>query len=76
MMPQQPADGQAQTPVLVARIGREQRVFPVGMQIRVRRDRSRRGTFLDGKRLCGPLRITEPPGGEIPSTIFNQDTIV
>jgi putative serine protease PepD len=90
MMPQQPADGQARTPVLVARIGRDQRVFPVGMQIRVGRDpelelvsinplvsrdthgliisdekgatyidRSRRGTFLDGKRLRGPLRITE-----------------
>src|SRR5436305_12881297 len=90
MMPQQPADGQARTPVLVARIGRDQRVFPVGMQIRFGRDpelelvsinplvsrdthglimsdekgatyidRSRRGTFLDGKRLRGPLRITE-----------------
>src|SRR6266700_3370613 len=90
MMPQQPADGQVRTPVLVTRIGREQRVFPVGMQIRVGRDpalelvsinplvsrdthgliisdekgatyidRSRRGTFLDGKRLRGPLRITE-----------------
>ncbi len=90
MMPQQPADGQARTPVVVARIGREQRIFPVGMQIRVGRDptlelvsinplvsrdthglivsdekgatyidRSRRGTFLDGKRLRGPLRITE-----------------
>lgn len=77
-------------PVLVARLGPEQRVFPVGMQIRVGRDpslelvslnplvsrdthgliisdekgatyidRSRRGTFLDGKRLRGPLRITE-----------------
>ena len=90
MMPQQPADGQVRTPVLVTRIGREQRVFPVGVQIRVGRDpnlelvsinplvsrdthgliisdekgatyidRSRRGTFLDGKRLRGPLRITE-----------------
>ncbi|HTR95357.1 MAG TPA: trypsin-like peptidase domain-containing protein [Trebonia sp.] len=90
MMPQQPADGQVRSPVLVARIGSEQRVFPVGMQIRVGRDpalelvsinplvsrdthgliisdekgatyidRSRRGTFLDGKRLRGPLRITE-----------------
>jgi putative serine protease PepD len=87
-----PVEGQAQAqaPVLVARIGPQQRVFPVGMQIRVGRDpslelvsvnplvsrdthgliisdekgatyidRSRRGTFLDGKRLRGPLRITE-----------------
>ena len=77
-------------PVLVARIGREQRVFPAGMEVRVGRDPdlelvsvsplvsrgthglitsdengavytdySRRGTFLDGKRLRGPLRITE-----------------
>jgi putative serine protease PepD len=77
-------------PVLVARIGREQRVFPLGMPVRVGRnpslelvslnplvsrdthglitsdengavytDQSRRGTFLDGKRLRGPLRITE-----------------
>ena len=89
MIPQ-PADGQPRVPVLVARLGREQRVFPMGMQIRVGRDptlelvsinplvsrdthgliisdekgatyidRSRRGTFLDGKRLRGPLRITE-----------------
>src|SRR5262249_45341099 len=85
-----PADEQAREPVLVARLGREQRVFPMGMEIRVGRDptlelvslnplvsrdthglitsdekgavyldRSRRGTFLDGKRLRGPLRITE-----------------
>jgi putative serine protease PepD len=84
------AGDQARAPVLVARIGRQQHVFPVGMQIRVGRDpelelvsvnplvsrdthglitsdekgavytdRSRRGTFLDGKRLNGPLRITE-----------------
>jgi putative serine protease PepD len=77
-------------PVLVTRLGREQRIFPVGTQVRVGRDpslelvsvnplvsrechglivsdrdgatytdRSRRGTFLDGKRLRGPLRITE-----------------
>src|SRR5580698_5535938 len=85
-----PAGDQARAPVLVARLGRQQHVFPVGMQIRVGRDpelelvsvnplvsrdthglitsdekgavytdRSRRGTFLDGKRLNGPLRITE-----------------
>jgi putative serine protease PepD len=84
------AGDQAQAPVLVARIGRQQHVFPVGMPIRVGRDpelelvsvnplvsrdthglitsdekgavytdRSRRGTFIDGKRLNGPLRITE-----------------
>jgi len=89
-MTSHPAGDQARPPVLVARLGREQRVFPVGMQIRVGRDpalelvslnplvsrdthgfitsdekgavytdRSRRGTFLDGKRLNGPLRITE-----------------
>ena len=76
--------------MLVTRIGRKQRIFPVGMQVRVGRDaslelvsvnplvsrechgvivsdeegatyidRSRRGTFLDGKPLRGPLRITE-----------------
>jgi putative serine protease PepD len=76
--------------VLVACIGRDQRVFPLGMQVRVGRDpglelvsvnplvsrdthgvitsdengavytdHSRRGTFLDGKRLRGPLLITE-----------------
>jgi len=85
-----PAGDQARPAVLVARLGRQQHVFPVGMQIRVGRDpalelvsvnplvsrdthglitsdeqgavytdRSRRGTFLDGKRLNGPLRITE-----------------
>jgi putative serine protease PepD len=85
-----PAGDQARAPVLVVRLGRQQHVFPVGMQIRVGRDptlelvsvnplvsrdthglitsdekgavytdRSRRGTFLDGKRLNGPLRITE-----------------
>ena len=89
-MTSNPAGETARPPVLVARIGRQQYVFPVGMQIRVGRDpalelvsvnplvsrdthglitsdekgavytdRSRRGTFLDGKRLNGPLRITE-----------------
>jgi putative serine protease PepD len=89
-MTSNPAGGQARSPVLVARLGRQQYVFPVGMQVRVGRDpalelvsvnplvsrdthglittdekgavytdRSRRGTFLDGKRLNGPLRITE-----------------
>ncbi len=86
----EPVAEQARTPVLVARIGGDQRVFPVGTQVRVGRDpslelvsvnplvsrqchglitsdekgavytdKSRRGTFLDGKRLRGPLRITE-----------------
>jgi len=89
-MTSNPVGDQARSPVLVARLGRQQHVFPVGMQIRVGRDpalelvsvnplvsrdthglitsdekgavytdRSRRGTFLDGKRLNGPLRITE-----------------
>ena len=89
-MTSNPAGEQARPPVLVARLGRQQHVFPMGMQIRVGRDpalelvsvnplvsrdthglitsdekgavytdRSRRGTFLDGKRLNGPLRITE-----------------
>src|ERR1700722_9422044 len=89
-MTSNPGGDQARPPVLVARLGRQQHVFPVGMQIRVGRDpalelvsvnplvsrdthglitsdekgavytdRSRRGTFLDGKRLNGPLRITE-----------------
>src|SRR5579862_7864516 len=89
-MTSNPAGDQARPPVLVARLGRQQYVFPLGMQIRVGRDptlelvsvnplvsrdthglitsdekgavytdRSRRGTFLDGKRLNGPLRITE-----------------
>jgi putative serine protease PepD len=80
----------AQAPVLVTRLGRDQRIFPAGMQVRVGRDpslelvsvnplvsrqchglitsdsdgatytdQSRRGTFLDGKQLRGPLRITE-----------------
>jgi putative serine protease PepD len=88
--PGQPGQYEGQAPVLVARLGREQRVFPVGMPIRVGRDpslelvslnplvsrdthglitsdekgavyldHSRRGTFLNGKRLRGPLRITE-----------------
>ena len=82
--------GRAAGPVLVTRIGRHQRAFPVGTLVRVGRDpslelvsvnplvsrnchgvvasdpdgatytdQSRRGTFLDGKRLRGPLRITE-----------------
>jgi putative serine protease PepD len=77
-------------PVLVTRLGRQQRIFPLGMRVRVGRDpslelvsvnplvsrqchgvitsdeggatyvdQSRRGTFLDGKQLRGPLRITE-----------------
>jgi putative serine protease PepD len=77
-------------PVLVTRLGREQRIFPVGMPVRVGRDptlelvslnplvsrqvhgvimsdadgatytdQSRRGTFLDGKPLHRPLRITQ-----------------
>jgi putative serine protease PepD len=77
-------------PVLVTRLGRDQRVFPVGTRVRVGRepslelvsvnplvsrqchgvitsdqdgatyvDQSRRGTFLEGKLLSGPLRITE-----------------
>jgi putative serine protease PepD len=76
--------------VLIARLGREQRVFPMGQPVRVGRDpslelvslsplvsrgvhglitsdengavyldQSRRGTFRNGKRLRGPLRITE-----------------
>ncbi len=86
------ADGPdtAGQPVLVTRLGRNQRIFPVGVQVRVGRDpslelvsvnplvsrqchgliisdqngatyidQSRRGTFLDGKRLRKPLRITE-----------------
>jgi putative serine protease PepD len=79
-----------QAPVLVTRLGGQQRIFPVGAQVRVGRDptfelvsvnplvsrqchgvitsdhggatyvdQSRRGTFLDGKQLSGPLRITE-----------------
>jgi putative serine protease PepD len=82
--------GQAPAPVLVARLGGQQRIFPAGTQVRVGRDptlelvsvnplvsrgthgvitsdqagatyvdQSRRGTFLDGKQLSGPLRITE-----------------
>lgn len=77
-------------PVLVTRLGRDQRIFPAGTQVRVGRDpslelvsvnplvsrqchgvitsdqdgatyvdQSRRGTFLNGKRLRAPLRITE-----------------
>ena len=82
--------GQGRAPVLVTRLGGQQRIFPVGAQVRVGRDpafelvsvnplvsrqchgmitsdqggatyvdQSRRGTFLDGERLTGPLRITE-----------------
>src|SRR5215475_9864976 len=82
--------GQGQAPVLVTRLGGQQRIFPAGAQVRVGRDpalelvsvnplvsrhthgvitsdpggatyvdQSRRGTFLDGRRLTGPLRITE-----------------
>src|SRR5579859_2258813 len=89
-MTSRPVEEQTRVPELVTRLGREQYVFPMGMQIRVGRDpslelvsinplvsrdthglilsdekgatyidRSRRGTFLDGKRLRGPLRITE-----------------
>jgi len=81
---------QSPAPVLVTRLGRQQRIFPVGTQVRVGRDpslelvsvnplvsrqchgvitsdedgatyvdQSRRGTFLNGKQLRGPLRITE-----------------
>ena len=82
--------GQGQAPVLVTRFGGQQRIFPVGAQVRVGRDptlelvsvnplvsrqchgvitsdqggatyidQSRRGTFLNGRQLSGPLRITE-----------------
>jgi putative serine protease PepD len=82
--------GPGQVPVLVTRLGGQQRIFPVGAPVRVGRDpafelvsvnplvsrqchgvitsdpdgatyvdQSRRGTFLDGKQLSGPLRITE-----------------
>jgi putative serine protease PepD len=82
--------GQPPPPVLVTRLGREQRIFPVGMRVRVGRDpslelvsmnplvsrethgvitsdpdgatytdQSRRGSFLNGKQLHGPLRITD-----------------
>jgi S1-C subfamily serine protease len=82
--------GQSQEPVLVTRLGGQQRTFPAGTQVRVGRDpalelvsvnplvsrqthgvitsdqggatyvdQSRRGTFLDGRQLSGPLRITE-----------------
>ncbi len=82
--------GHGQAPVLVTRLGGQQRIFPAGTPVRVGRDpalelvsvnpmvsrdthgvitsdpggatyvdQSRRGTFLDGKRLSGPLRITE-----------------
>ncbi len=75
-------------PVVVTRLGGQQRIFPVGVTIQVGRDpsaelastnplvsrrhgvivsdehgatytdQSRRGTFVNGKRLRGPLRIT------------------
>ena len=82
--------GPGRVPVLVTRFGGQQRIFPVGTQVRVGRDpafelvsvnplvsrqchglitsdqggatyvdQSRRGTFLDGTQLNGPLRITE-----------------
>jgi putative serine protease PepD len=82
--------GQGAAPVLVTRLGGQQRIFPMGTQVRVGRDpslelvslnplvsrqthgvitsdqggatyvdQSRRGTFLNGKQLRGPLRITE-----------------
>jgi S1-C subfamily serine protease len=82
--------GPGQAPVLVTRLGGQQRIFPVGAPVRVGRDpafelvsvnplvsrqchgvitsdpegatyvdQSRRGTFLDGRQLSGPLRITE-----------------
>jgi len=84
------AHSQAGTPVLVARLGTKQFLFPVGASIRIGRepglemvsdnplvsrnyhalltsdsggatftDSSSRGSFLDGKRITGPLRITE-----------------
>ena len=86
----EPGQGRAQAPVLVTRLAGQQRIFPVGAQVRVGRDptfelvsvnplvsrqchgvitsdqggatyvdQSRRGTFLDGTQLSGPLRITE-----------------
>ena len=82
--------GRGQAPVLVTRLGGQQRIFPAGVPVRVGRDpalelvsvnpmvsrdthgvitsdpggatyvdQSRRGTFLNGKQLSGPLRITE-----------------
>jgi putative serine protease PepD len=88
--PGQPGPGQPPAPVLVTRLGREQRIFPVGTRVRVGRDpslelvstnplvsrethgvitsdpdgatytdQSRRGSFLNGKQLHGPLRITD-----------------
>lgn len=84
------ASGPGPAPVLVTRLGGQQRTFPVGAPVRVGRDptlelvsvnplvsrqchglitsdeggatyldQSRRGTFVNGKRLRGPLRITE-----------------
>ena len=88
--PAQPGQPGPPRSVLVTRIGGVQRIFPVGMPVRVGRDpslelvsvnplvsrechgvitsdeesatytdQSRRGTFLNGKPLRGPLRITE-----------------
>ena len=88
--PPGPAQPGQPAPVLVTRIGGVQRIFPVGVPVRVGRDpalelvsvnplvsrechgvitsdersatytdQSRRGTFLNGKPLRGPLRITE-----------------
>src|SRR5262249_36408785 len=82
--------GQDRMAVLVTRLGDVQRVFPIGIPVRVGRDptlelisvnplvsrgvhggvtseprgatytdQSGRGTFHDGKKLRGPLRITE-----------------
>ena len=88
--------GQPPVPVLVTRLGREQRIFPVGTRVRVGRDpslelvsmnplvsrethgvitsdpdgatytdQSRRGSFLNGKQLHGPLdhRVGDPAPG-------------
>src|ERR1700744_524856 len=85
-----PGKGPGLAAARVRRLGGQQRIFPVGAQVRVGRDpafelvsvnplvsrqchgvissdqggatyvdQSRRGTFLDGKQLNGPLRITE-----------------
>jgi putative serine protease PepD len=87
-LPPGPARSVRAAPVVVTRLGGEQRIFPVGTTIRIGRDlsleltsanplvsrrhgeivsdqhgatytdQSRRGTFINGKRLRGPLRIT------------------
>ena len=90
MLGGQTITGQDRMAVLVTRLGDVQRVFPIGIPVRVGRDptlelisvnplvsrgvhgvitsdqrgatytdQSRRGTFHDGKKLRGPLRITE-----------------